>query len=71
MHILKLKFYLKSHSPAYFFKTILNKASLIFIFTVFLANSLHSSKIHFIMSNASHKSLQNMQQIADKENCHV
>ena len=46
---------------AYFFKTILNKASLIFAFAIFLADSLHSSKIDFIMFNVSHKSLQNIQ----------
>ena len=39
----KLKFYLKSHSTAYFFKIILNKALLIFAFTVFLADSLRHS----------------------------
>ena len=41
MYILKLGFYLKSCPAAYFFKTILNKASLIFAFTLFLAN-LHT-----------------------------
>ena len=59
----KLKFYLKSHSTAYFFKIILNKVLLIFAFTVFLADSLHSSKIDFIIFNVSHKSVQNIQQI--------
>ena len=43
------KFYLKSHSAAYFFKTILTKVSLIFAFTVFLVDFLHSSKIDFMM----------------------
>ena len=79
VYILKLKFYLKSRSATYFFKTVLNKASvwsmmqlmywltcinvhsvipdrkkkalLIFAFTVFLAVSLHSSRIDFIMFN--------------------
>ena len=63
VYALKLKFYLKNYSIAYFFKTILKKASLIFAFTVFLADSLHSSKIDFIMFNVSHKSLQNIQRI--------
>ena len=43
-YILKLKFYLKSRSTAYFLKTILNKALLISHSTVFLVDSLHSSK---------------------------
>ena len=51
MYIHKLKFCLKSHSPAYFLKTILSKALLIFVFTVFLADSLHPSKTDFIMFN--------------------
>ena len=57
VYILKWRF----RYAAYFIKTILNKASLIFAFTVFLTDSLHSSKIDFIMFNVSHKSLQNMQ----------
>ena len=36
-------------SAAYFIKTIRTKASLIFTFTVFLADSLHSSKVDFFM----------------------
>ena len=44
VYILKLKFYLKSRSAACFFRIIFNKALLIFAFTVFLVDSLHSSK---------------------------
>ena len=39
MYILQLKFYLKSDSAVYFLKNILNKAWLIFGFTLFQANS--------------------------------
>ena len=62
----KLKFYLKSshHYVVYFFKKIRNKASLIFAFTVSLSNSLHTSKINFIMfNNVSHKSPENARRI--------
>ena len=38
MYIFKLKFYLKGRSAVYFFKTVLNKALLIFAFTVYLAD---------------------------------
>ena len=38
VYIFKLKFCLKSHSAAYFFKTVLNKVSVIFASKVFLAN---------------------------------
>ena len=40
-----------------FFKDILNKAPLIFAFTVFLANPLETSKLYFVMFNVSYKSL--------------
>ena len=68
VYILKLKFYLKHHSTAYFFpqktnSTILKKALLIFAFTFFLVDSLHSSKIDFTVSNVSRKSLHNIQQL--------
>ena len=60
-NILKL-FYLKIRS-AYNFKTILNNASLIFALPVFFTNSLHSSKIDFILFNFPHKLLQNIQRL--------
>ena len=49
MYTIKLKFYLKSCSPIYFFKDILNKVSLIFVFTVILAGSLHiKNRFHYV-----------------------
>ena len=50
MFILKLKFYLKSRSAAYFFKTIIiSKPLLIFGFTVFLNGSLHmKNRFHYV-----------------------
>ena len=57
---LKLKFYLKSDSAVHFLKIYATKFFLIFAFTVFLADSLHLSKIDFIIFNVSQKSLQNV-----------
>ena len=48
MHISKLKFYLKSCSTVYFFKDILKKALLFFAFTVFLVDSLHIKRFHYV-----------------------
>ena len=60
MYILKLKFFVLSFM---FFKDILNRTSLIFTLTLFLADSLQKSKLDFIMFNVFHMSLQNAQTI--------
>ena len=72
MHNLKPKLYLKSRSIVYFFKYILNKASLVFAFTIFVADSLHiKNRFHYVkcFSQVTAKHTKNRFQIKKNVMC--